>query len=859
MNTKIGTSFGLAVLLAIGVIATMLALGMFEAKPASADHLSADVTVVPAKARSIGAYTIVFKNSTGANLQVGETITVTFNTSTTVPSSIASSAVKLKATALDQGDEEQFLSADAVTVSGRAITITIPDMDPDFAGDSAILADATITVTLTQAAGIQNPNKHGDYDLDIKTTQHTENMESGDYTIDAFVGNPPKAGRGTMVSVNGGGFEKNCAVCTIRINPQNDVAPTTGAVGSGIINGDGEFEGSFVPSSSTSSGYIWVQDTEGFSMVTSVRWIQSPGATPRVTTTTPGSSVKTDLVDFSADPDDEEAVAFIATVTMGGIPVEFTDPGLSSSGSTTNLDPFKFEVPTELIVDESTPPGTYKIVITDGGGTSASFNLEIVIRVLTVIPAIAAPGQNITVSGITFTAGGKIAIGGLTATAGGVTVPVNSVVISISSTGAFDFATTLPIDEDFAKTGSNAIKIKAFDGDLEGASTSSGFSRTPRTLVLSPAIASPGRPVTVTVTGMTVDNNEDGNDENAEVTISAVDADDNPIEFSGNATFPINSDGAGSGSVTIPIGTDPQTLLFTAEDNAKDLNDDAEDNRTATANLVVPSGSVSVDPSVASTGNFITVSGTAFPPNSTGTALTFAGASGFPSGGFTTDSNGDFSVLVEVPPSNGGGSLTPGTKIIKITIGQVEGSTTGFAVPDPTIVIDKPELSVEDTATITGTGFDSLVTATVLTMGNTVVMPSPAPRAGRNGDITAEILIPLFNPGVYVLVLETGNGFSATTTVTVLAAGSSPASTANNTEDVFADLIEAGNLVRVWRFSNATQDWQFFDPQPAFTTVNDLLKTGPGDILWVKVNNETTFEHQQGNTLVPGWNLIVLK
>jgi hypothetical protein len=362
---------------------------------------------------------------------------------------------------------------------------------------------------------------------------------------------------------------------------------------------------------------------------------------------------------------------------------------------------------------------------------------------------------------------------------------------------------------------------------------------------------------------MTVDDNEANNTATASFTIKAEKSTDNAkkLTFSGSIKFPVGSDGSGTGVVTIPIGSETTTYTFTAEDNADVLNviGDPRTKRSATANLVIPKGTVSVDPAEASTGNFITISGSAFPPNATGTALTFAGASGFPVGGFTTDSNGDFSVLVEVPPASGGGSLTPGTKIISVTIGGIAGSTTGFAVPDPTIVITPSEVKVEDIVTITGVGFDSLVTATTLKMGNTIVMPSPAPRADRNGDISAEILIPLFNPGTYVVVFQTGSSFSASATITVLAAGSSPASTANNTEDVFADEIASDNLVRVWRFSNATQTWQFFDPQPAFATVNDLLKTGPGDILWVKVNDETTFMHQQGDTLVPGWNLIVLK
>jgi hypothetical protein len=849
MNTKIGKSFGLVLLMVAGVIGAMLVLGMFSAKPAGADHEAVVVTLDPTKARSIGAYTIVFVANTGAALEVGDSITVTFNTSTGVPSSIASSAIKLKADGVaGDGRPGQLVSAGAVTVSGKAITITVPDMDPAATGDDAIAADATVTITITQGAGIQNPNKHGDYHLDVKTSQHTENAESVGYAITAFVSSPPAAKRGSTVTVTGVGFEKNCALCIIRINPQNDPnsTPTTGNAGSGSINANGEFAGTFVPSSSTTSGFIWVEDSEGFSWPSSSTWTQSPGATPRVTTATPGSTVSVDLVDYTDS-------GRIATVVIGGdlVTTPFTNAGLSSSGGTTSLDPFKFVVPTGTVA------GTYKVVITDNAGESASFSVELVIRVLTITPATAVPGQNITVSGTGFTKNGTIDEGDLTATAGGDTAEMNpSTDISISSTGAFDFATTLPTDEDFADTGSNAIKIEASDGTLEGSSTSSGFSRTPRTLTLSPSTASPGESVTVTVTGMTVDNNEAGIDENAEFTIEAV-----GLEFSGNTTFPINSDGAGTGSVTIPIGTNPSTILFTAEDNANALNDDATENRTATANLTVPAGTVSVDPAEASTGTFITISGSAFPPNSFGTSLTFAGASAFPPGGFSTDSNGEFSMLVEVPPASGGGSLPPGNKIIKVAVGQITGSTTGFAIPDPEIVISPSQAMVEGLVMITGTGFNSLANVTALTIGDgTSVLPSPAPRSGRNGDVTAEFVLPLFNPGTYVVVMSTGTSFSATGTIVVIASGATPAASTTATEEVFADVISNGdNLVRVWRFNSETKEWSFFDPKEVFADANTLLKTGAGDILWVSVIVEQEFEHARGTTLFPGWNQIVLK
>ncbi len=81
--------------------------------------------------------------------------------------------------------------------------------------------------------------------------------------------------------------------------------------------------------------------------------------------------------------------------------------------------------------------------------------------------------------------------------------------------------------------------------------------------------------------------------------------------------------------------------------------------------------------------------------------------------------------------------------------------------------------------------------------------------------------------------------------------------TARATGTVFADVVaNNGNLVRVWRYSNATQSWAFFDPRPAFSAANTLKETATNNIVWVNVKVQQTF---QGQTLFPGWNLISLK
>ena len=118
--------------------------------------------------------------------------------------------------------------------------------------------------------------------------------------------------------------------------------------------------------------------------------------------------------------------------------------------------------------------------------------------------------------------------------------------------------------------------------------------------------------------------------------------------------------------------------------------------------------------------------------------------------------------------------------------------------------------------------------------------------------------IPLLNPGTYTVTMSNAaTGFTASTTFIAVAAKATVASTADDTAVVFADVIASDdNLVRVWRFSNADQSWSFYDPRPAFAEANTLAKTGAGDIVWVNVTAEQTF---QDSTLFPGWNLISLK
>ena len=551
-----------------------------------------------------------------------------------------------------------------------------------------------------------------------------------------------------------------------------------------------------------------------------------------------------DLVDYTAGAN----IVNNQDTTVSGLPAAnspASDFLIPLGGATSSLAPYAFVVPTSATI------GTHLVVITESGAgsKSASFTLEVVNRNLTVTPNPAAIGQSITVSGTGFTANGIIAAGALTTGHSGVINPGSA--ITIDSGGAWSFAGRVPTLDALATSGTG-ITISATDGVLTG--TSSGFNRTARTFTLDPPTASAGVAVNISGTGMTVDTNEIAT-VTAQVTVGV-----DHGSLVGTTIFPVNSDGTWSGTVTVPTTATVGTLAFTAEDNAKALNADADNNRTVTAILTVPAGTVTVDPASESTGSIVTVTGSNFPPSTTASVLTFGGANALPIGGITTDGNGGFSVTTAVPAATTGGSLSPGAAIVSVTVGSITGTTTVFSVPNPSITIEPSSASVEETIIITGTGFNALTAVTMLNIGTASALPSPSPRAGRTGDVEAIVIVPLLNPGKYTVVMTNATGFTATATFTALAA---PAVEVVDTCDVamvFADAFTGDEVERVFLFTNPTAEgedgvWTFNDPREAFQEFNTYTTVSEGDIAWVKFTATSTF---QDSTYFTGFNQVSL-
>jgi hypothetical protein len=276
--------------------------------------------------------------------------------------------------------------------------------------------------------------------------------------------------------------------------------------------------------------------------------------------------------------------------------------------------------------------------------------------------------------------------------------------------------------------------------------------------------------------------------------------------------------------------------------------------RVGEADLITPSRAITLSPTSSKRGSTVTVTGTGFPSEDT-SSFTYA-AVATPIGSVTSNTAGGFTHTFTVPTTAGIPSTNTVTANPALT--DVADATATHSVPGATITLDPATASPGSTVTVSGTGFPGFAALTTLNVGSVGAIPSPAPSTDSDGNLTAKVLVPQITLGTQAVTVTVGGagGTTATSSLTIVAAPVVPVVTTTATGTVFASVIaQADNLVRVWRYSNATQAWAFYDPRTAFAAANTLTTTSSADIVWVNVKAQQTF---QGKTLFAGWNLISL-
>ena len=246
MKTKIGILSALALMMFIGGIAAMLAVGVISPLGVHGAHLptsdngqgaglqqggmvtNVTVTSSPNEPGATAQYTVKFV--TGEVLQANvDTIVFDIDSSGGVPSSISASDVFMSASAVTGGGQaNQFVtpSLDPSHESGSAgrdiYTIDVPDMDTTVSpGIQNIDAGATVTVIFPIGAGFTNPTESGSYDFTISASKETTGVMAAFTTPLTLHISDTADHRDTPITVWGKGF-KNGTVATTYLDRSRD-------------------------------------------------------------------------------------------------------------------------------------------------------------------------------------------------------------------------------------------------------------------------------------------------------------------------------------------------------------------------------------------------------------------------------------------------------------------------------------------------------------------------------------------------------------------------------------------------------------------------------------------------------------
>lgn len=225
-------------LLVLAMVASLVAI---TAAPASAQAVNS-VTPTPAMASAPAGYTVNI--TTTVVIPAGGTITLTFPTGTTLPTTISKGWVSVAGVMLAAIDP-------APVVSGQNVIITIPMA-------AAPLAAGTFNVMISQAAGIKNPPIAATAASNTYIMTVVTNVEPiGTLAYEILPGysiSATSGARGTAVTVTGVGW-----------TPNSSITISNALAGTGTTLADGTFS---VTASAITSGPVNCADGAGQTQAT---------------------------------------------------------------------------------------------------------------------------------------------------------------------------------------------------------------------------------------------------------------------------------------------------------------------------------------------------------------------------------------------------------------------------------------------------------------------------------------------------------------------------------------------------------------------------------------------------------------
>ena len=319
----------------------------------------------------------------------------------------------------------------------------------------------------------------------------------------------------------------------------------------------------------------------------------------------------------------------------------------------------------------------------------------------------------------------------------------------------------------------------------------------------------------------------------------------------------VDTDGNGKLTATfkVPRGLNPGTYSVEVRDNG---------NRVGEAKLEIPKPTITLDPTTSQRGSTVVVVGDNFPADDVVTisyrGITIEAAQ--------TDTRGDFRATFTIPitapigathevvaasENKADGKLDPPQNQLEVIL----TAKAEHRVSDETLEFDRQQVAPGEQLGIIA-GNLPLFNPVSISIGGRAVAGKVLGEENASdgfGNYIDSVLVPQLPPGFTIVELivhtERGDDVRVSEFVEITNIVTRP------TDEVFADLNAAGQVVVVWRYDNATQTWASYDFSPNVPAdINDLKLVSTGDIVWIRVTEGTTF---QGAPLFTGWNLRTLE
>ena len=633
MNTRLGKSFGLAFVVAVGILAVMFALGTFNAQKAGAAATGIPM-IDPASPEA------------GANVEVE----VKFRNDSRPISAYGQFSIELEGwglpSSIDTKDVLVHVGTSAANPENVEVTdgkIIIELNQTGQTGDEVgidIQATETARVVIRKRAGLTAPVNAGTYDVTVDEAIATDAVRIvAKLTVD-----PDKGGSGTMVTVSGKAFANGTG--TLSSYAEGD--PSTASVLKDVTVANGAFSTSvaakdLVKAAGTGVSIIMIVDADGGE---DIEEFKVTGTTTLGSDSVgKGELLKISIADWINDVPD--------AVRIGGAPLRIVD----EDGDVL--------VPVVLDADRAATfyvkvggtigLGTKTVVLFNGTTRLDDASVEITSLDLSVSPSSAVPGQEITVEGTGFTSGLKLT----TLTVGGV---AQTTLSNRNSVNGYDVLSGGRVVISFKVPGGvtdGNKNIQVTDADSRIGEVS--LTVPEPTITLNPDSSRRGTDVAVSGTGFPANSNitvDYGTNEPGIAT--------GRTDSTGNftAAFGIPSDAAIGGDATVKASVTAGGTDYEAE-----------------AIHAVPDKAITVTPEVARSGDTIMIVGTGFPRYAD--VRVKIGDGMFRATNSRTDGIGDFTVSVIVP------GIDSGTHVLQVDAGG-SIATWVMTVPDAAVIITRP-------------------------------------------------------------------------------------------------------------------------------------------------------------------------